>query len=146
MTNIFSWKDVVNVKEKSVHFVACHDFFHWRRHCAFENLENAITKGSNSSRRLLQSEHGNANHKNYKERGPASHVVLWYADKPWAILMNKSEITLVSKADIQAIENEHLTSAKLVRARLDQLFEGSPVELRHPLNTTFYKNVIACNN
>ncbi len=145
MTNNLSWKNVVNVKERPVQFVACHDFFAWRRHCDFQDLESALTKGSNSSRLLLQSEQGNANHKNHKERGSASHVVLWYTDKPWAILMNKNEITLVSKADIQAIENEQLTSTKAVRAKLDQLFEGSPVELRHPLNTAFYLNFIACN-
>jgi hypothetical protein len=140
-----SWKDVVNVKERPVQFVACHTFFSWRRHSSFADLENAIIKGSNCSRLLLQAEGGNANHKNYPERGPASHVVLWYTDKPWAILMNKEEVTLVSKDDILAIEAENLSFSKHVRAKLDKLFEESPTELRHPLDKTFYKRVIACN-
>ena len=132
-------------KGSQVHFVACHQFLSWREHQAFENLENAITKGANCSRLLLQSPSGNANHKNYSSRGPVSHVALWYSDRPWAILMNKEQITLVPKSKIEAIRHESSALPKTVREKFEQLFEESPVELRQPFDRDFYKKVISCD-
>ena len=99
METTLSWNNVVNIEEKLVEFVACHELMAWRRHegCGpdrFRNLERATTLKQNCAR-LLLSPKGNANAKKHSGRGQASHVAVWYADQPWAILMNKQEGTLV---------------------------------------------------
>ena len=150
MESTLSWNNVVNIEEKLVEFVACHEFMAWRRHegCGpdrFRNLERAITFKQNCARLLLQSPKGNANQKKYMGRGPANHVAVWYADQPWAILMNKEEVTLVPASQIRAIGDGNTGSSAALRAKFEQLFEASPVELRRPLDRNFYKNTIACN-
>lgn len=151
MESTLSWNSVVNINERLVEFVACHEFMAWRRHGEgesrggrFYNLKNAITSPGNGARPLLQSPKGNNNHKHYDHRGPANHVAVWYAGQPWAILMNKQEVTLVPSSQIRAIDGDTRSSAA-VRAKFERLFESSPAELRRPLDTHFYKNTIACN-
>lgn len=150
MESTLSWNNVVNIEEKLVEFVACHEFMAWRRHSGvgrdrFRKLQNAINSSGNGARPLLQSPKGNTNAKKHPERGPANHVAVWYSDQPWAILMNKQEVTLVPASQIRAIGDGDTGSSAAVRAKFEQLFEASPVELRRPLDRNFYKNSIACN-
>ncbi len=150
MSNILSWNNVTCIKGRIVEFVACHEFMAWRRHGhgesqggRFHDLKNAITSSGNGARSLLQSQNGNANHKNYQIRGPASHVAVWYADQPWAILMNKEEVTLVLASQVVEAGQASPQSSIAVRTRLDQLFKASPVELRRVLDKNFYRDTIA---
>lgn len=151
MENTLNWINVVHIEGKLVEFVAFHKAMIFRQHEGlgsnrFWSLKNAITSPNNGARKLLQSEHGNANHKNYLMRGPAHHVAVWYADQSWAILMNPEEVTLVQKIQIQAIINDNPSSVAAIQTKLKNLFEALPMELRRPLDKNFYKNTIACNN
>lgn len=150
MESTLSWRNVVNIEGKLVEFVACHEFMAWRPHMGcgsnrFSNLERATTLKQNCAR-LLLSPKGNAHAKKHPRRGPASHVAVWYADQPWAILMNKQEVTLVLASQIRAIGDGDTGSPAAVRAKFEQLFEASLAELRRPLDRNFYKNTIACNS
>lgn len=152
MESTLSWNNVVNIEGRLVEYVACHELKAWRRHGEgesqggrFYDLKNAITSSGNGARPLLQSRVGNTNHKKYRSRGPANHVAVWYADQPWAILMNKQEATLVPASQMRAIGDGDTGSSAAVRAKFEQLFEASLAELRRPLDRNFYKNTIACN-
>ncbi len=144
MTSL-TWSHVVDRPTERLEFGACHVNQAWRRHktpqSKFLGLNAAFATSNHRLPLLLQAVDANYNARNHPERGQALFASVWFQNSPWAILCDPTHATIVTREVMEQVPEQKTRNDETVMA-LRLLFNATPVNIREPLDDTFFSRVI----